>query len=200
MTSLDVWDAVTPFRVLVVPGLHNSVPAHWQSRWQGLHPAMERVQQDDWDAPELDAWSARLDQLRATDRRPTLFVAHSFGCLTTVASVHRDPSNVAGLLLVAPADPVKFGVADRLPHQALGCPSTVIASDDDPWMTLAGAALWARRWGSTFLDVGPVGHINAESGLGDWAFGQQQLLALAQRTRNATALPVPAAARQVPQH
>ena len=188
MTKIHGWQALTPFRVLVVPGLHNSGAEHWQSRWQRLHPAMERVQQDDWDQSRLDAWSARLDQLRGEDERPTLFVAHSFGCLTTVASIQRHPDHVAGLLLVAPADPVKFGVADALPHTVLPCSSIVVASSDDPWMALTDAASWARRWGSEFTDIGPLGHINADSGLGDWPAGQQYLLTLAHRARLGSAV------------
>jgi predicted alpha/beta hydrolase family esterase len=80
------------FRVLIAPGLHNSGPDHWQSRWQRLFPAFERVQQDDWEAPDLTRWSARIDQIRRRDSRPTLVVAHSFGSLATVHSVARDPA------------------------------------------------------------------------------------------------------------
>ena len=47
------------YRVLIVPGLHNSGPEHWQSRWQRLYPQFERVEQDDWNLPDLAAWSAR---------------------------------------------------------------------------------------------------------------------------------------------
>jgi uncharacterized protein len=166
------------FRVLVVPGLHNSGPQHWQSRWQRLHPDFERVEQADWERPQLAAWSERLDRIRARDARPTLLVAHSFGCLTAVHSLARDPANAVGALLVAPADPDKFGVAAVLPHQRLPCPSIVIGSDNDPWMNIEHAACWAGRWGSRFIDAGPLGHINAESQLGDWPFGQRQLQAL----------------------
>lgn len=176
------------YRVLVVPGLHDSDEPHWQSRWQRLHPHYERVQQDDWNNPQLPAWSERLDALRALDRRPTLIVAHSFGCLTAAHSIAGDPRGVAGVLLVAPADPDKFGVAALLPHTALPCPSTVISSSDDPWMTLAGARLWAGRWHSRFIDIGARGHINGASDLGDWPFGQQQLQQLvAQETLRASA-------------
>lgn len=167
------------FRVLVVPGLHNSGEGHWQTRWQSLFPHFERVEQDDWEHPDLLRWSARLDEVRARDRRPTLFVAHSFGCLTTVHSITHDASGVAGLLLVAPADPAKFGVSALLPTEALACPSIVLASSDDPWMRLADAALWARRWGSEFIGAGALGHINAASGLEDWENGQRHLAQLA---------------------
>jgi len=172
------------FRVLVAPGLHDSGPEHWQSRWQRQYPAFERVRQDDWSDPVLPIWSARVDDVRRRDSRPTLIVAHSFGCLASVHSVAAAPAGIAGLLLVAPADPDKFGVAALLPHGPLPVPSILIASTNDPWMPLERARQWARRWGSTLIDAGALGHINAESGLGDWIFGQQQLQILVERAQN----------------
>ncbi|GGY65952.1 RBBP9/YdeN family alpha/beta hydrolase [Pseudoduganella albidiflava] len=172
------------FRVLVAPGLHDSGPEHWQSRWQRLYPAFERVCQDDWSDPVLPAWRARVDEVRRRDDRPTLIVAHSFGCLASVHSVAADPANVAGLLLVAPADPDKFGVAALLPREPLPVPSILIASTNDPWMPLERARQWAQHWGSSFIDAGALGHINAESGLRDWLFGQQQLQFLVDRAQN----------------
>jgi predicted alpha/beta hydrolase family esterase len=180
---------LSEFRVLVVPGLQNSGPEHWQSRWQRLYARFGRVVQDDWDTPDLPAWSARVTASRQQDRRPALLVAHSFGCLASVHSIAADPAQVAGLLLVAPADPGKFGVAGQLPWLALPCPSTMIASTDDPWMSLDNAALWARRWGSQFVNAGALGHINAGSGLGAWLFGQQQLQLLAERAHNGRRVP-----------
>lgn len=166
-------------QVIIVPGLHDSGPGHWQSRWQRAHPEFYRVRQDDWSDPALPAWSARLDEVRRRDPRPALFVAHSFGCLAAVHSIARDAGKVAGALLVAPADPDKFGVARLLPALPLACPSLMISSSNDPWMPAGQAALWAARWRSVLVEAGPLGHINAESGLGDWAFGIQQLQSLA---------------------
>jgi predicted alpha/beta hydrolase family esterase len=51
----------------------------------------------------------------------------------------------------------------------------VLASTDDPWMPLSGAAAWAARWGSRFVNAGALGHINAESGLGAWPAGWEHL-------------------------
>jgi predicted alpha/beta hydrolase family esterase len=175
-------------RVLVAPGLHDSGPEHWQSRWQRLYPAFERVQQEDWSDPVLPVWSARVDEMRRRDPRPTLILAHSFGCLASVHSVARDPAGIAGLLLVAPADPDKFGVAALLPDVPLPVPSIMIASTNDPWMPLERARQWARRWDSDFIDAGALGHINAESDLKDWLFGQQQLQSLVDRAQNAKPL------------
>lgn len=80
------------FRILVAPGLHNSGPDHWQSRWQRLYPRFERVEQKRWSDPVLLRWADRLDEVLDEDRRPTLIVAHSFGCLTTALSLSRSTS------------------------------------------------------------------------------------------------------------
>lgn len=172
------------YHVIIVPGLHDSSPEHWQSRWQRRHAEFSRVRQDDWHNPQLAAWAERLGQVRVRDPRPALIVAHSFGCLTAVHSIARDGGNVAGALLVAPADPDKFGVADLLPALSLPCPSILVSSSNDPWMSAARAAQWARRWGSELLEAGPLGHINAESGLGDWPAGVALLHTLADVAHN----------------
>ncbi|MBV7536978.1 alpha/beta hydrolase [Duganella sp. sic0402] len=180
--------AFEQLRVLIAPGLHNSGPDHWQSRWQQLFPAFERVQQEDWDVPDLPRWSARVDALRQrggeADRRPTLIVGHSFGALATVHSVARNPANVVGVLLVAPADPDKFNVAQLLPQQALPVSSIMVGSTNDPWMAAPRAEQWAHRWHSRFINGGPLGHINAESGLGDWPEGLETLYFLADQAHN----------------
>ena len=180
------------YQVILVPGLHNSSADHWQSLWHASHPEFYRVEQDDWDDPDLPGWTARLDQVRALDPRPALFIAHSFGCLASVASIAANPADVAGALLAAPADPHKFGIDAALPHAALPAPSILISSRDDPWMAPAGAALWAHRWASELLDAGAIGHINAASGLGDWPFGRNALQSLVERasSNHAAAKPV----------
>lgn len=173
------------YRVLVAPGLHGSGPEHWQSRWQRLYPAFERVEQTQWSQAELPRWSLRLGEVLARNRRPAVIVAHSFGCLATV---HRAAALAAGdeaipiaaALLVAPADPDKFGVAGEVGHR-LPFPALVVGSEDDPWMSAPRARHWAGVWGADFLSAGALGHINAESGLGDWTDGQRLLLALLER-------------------
>ena len=172
------------FHFILVPGLHDSGPGHWQSRWERLDPGFDRVRQEDWAHPRLVAWAARVDQLRARDPRPAILVAHSYGCLASVHSIARAGVGVAGALLVAPADPDKFSVANLLPATALPCPSIVVASRDDPWMAFGDAAAWAGRWGSRLIDAGALGHINAESGLGDWQAGQCNLHKLVELAHN----------------
>ncbi|WP_025915976.1 alpha/beta hydrolase [Herminiimonas sp. CN] len=163
------------YRVLIVPGLHNSGAGHWQTRWQQRYPAFERVEQEQWDRPELPRWSERLAQVLRTSIQPTLIVAHSFGCLTTLHAAGLGGFKLAGALLVAPADPEKFGVQQALRNARLACPAVVVGSANDPWMTRSRAAEWAAIWRCGFVNAGALGHINAESGLEDWPFGLGQL-------------------------
>ncbi|WP_019141585.1 RBBP9/YdeN family alpha/beta hydrolase [Noviherbaspirillum massiliense] len=165
-------------RVLLVPGLNGSGPAHWQSRWQQLFPHFERVEQADWSVPDLETWAARVGEELARSSRPTWIAAHSFGCLAVVRQARFQSPNLAGALLVAPADPHKFGLADALRHARMPCPAILVGSLNDPWMASADAAVWARRWGCAFVNAGRAGHINADSGLGDWADGLELLSCL----------------------
>ncbi|WP_197324132.1 RBBP9/YdeN family alpha/beta hydrolase, partial [Ralstonia solanacearum] len=100
-----------------------------------------------------------------------VLVAHSFGCLASLHWAAQVRDTVAGVLLVAPADPDKFGVADRLPQRALPFPAVLVASRNDPWLGYGLAAEWGARWGAEVVDAGHAGHINADSGLGEWEPG-----------------------------
>ncbi|MES2153189.1 MAG: alpha/beta hydrolase [Pseudomonadota bacterium] len=163
-------------QIVLVPGLHDSGPDHWQSRWHRTMPGSLRVEQDDWDRPDLDAWSARLERVLVRDGRRNILVAHSFGCLVAVHRIAQGGAGyIGGALLVAPADPGKFGLTSSVPATELACPTLMVSSRNDPWMAEACAAGWARRWGSILLDAGALGHINAESGLGGWQFGLDAL-------------------------
>lgn len=172
-----------PVRLLIIPGLHDSGPGHWQTWLQTQYRGAARVRQQDWARPDLDAWSAQI--ARTVDSAPpsTLWiaVAHSFGCLALahhLRAASRQPREHGGIrsaLLVAPADPAKFGVIHRLPHHGLGLPATVVASETDPWMALHSAQDWAARWGARLHNLGPAGHINAESGFGPWPWARLRI-------------------------
>ena len=163
-------------RVLIIPGLYGSGPAHWQSWLQSRLPQAVRVEQRDWNEPDLESWSARIAEvLDESPHTPHVAVAHSFGCLALAhclgqhrARPVRDDARggVHGALFVAPAEPERFRLADRLPRQLLGLPATVFASDTDPWMSAQSARRWAAIWGANLVNLGDVGHINAESGFG----------------------------------
>ena len=173
--------------VLVLPGFHGSGPEHWQTLWAVRHPGFRRVEQADWETPRCRDWVARLDAAVAEHGQRALLVAHSAGCALVAHWVAARRGVVRGALLVAPSDterpsfpagPTGFA---PLPLVRLPFPSTVVASADDPYVSLERATLFARAWGSRFVDVGAAGHVNAASGLGDWPAGFELLLELAAR-------------------
>ncbi|HEX2009775.1 MAG TPA: alpha/beta hydrolase [Roseateles sp.] len=162
-------------RLLIIPGLRDSGEAHWQSWLQQQYRDARRVVQRDFSQPDLTRWAERIQTtLDAAPAGPWIAVAHSFGCLALARHLADHPDSPIRLVLfVAPAEPDKFGLAELLPRQRLPVPSTLIASQNDPWMTAASAQRWAQRWGASFSNLGPVGHINAESGFGPFPLARR---------------------------
>lgn len=175
--------ALANFPVLIVPGLRNSDDRHWQSLWQVRLPHSKRIQVEDWNTPNLNAWRAAIAVELAQQDEPVVLIAHSFGALASAAIAAEFPTKVAAVLLVAPADPDKFGIAQQLPQDFLPVPATVIASSNDPWMTEHKAAYWALLWGADYLRIKQVGHINSDSHLGLWPEGINQLRSLLSRAK-----------------
>ena len=60
-------------------------------------------------------------------------------------------------------------------RQRLPFPSLLVGSRNDPYCRFDKAQALASAWGSRFVDLGERGHINAESGLGDWRAGRDLL-------------------------
>ncbi|RKT47167.1 RBBP9/YdeN family alpha/beta hydrolase [Thiocapsa rosea] len=171
---------------LIIPGFRGSGPDHWQTWMEPLVSGARRVEQIDWDAPMLMTWADAVAVAIRGSSRPVWLVAHSFGCLAAITAAAGLSSRIAGALLVAPADPERFSllgskeagrdddlpsIAAHLPREALSFPSLVVASANDPWMSSAKVAEWARCWESVVVDIGRAGHINTESGFGPWPEG-----------------------------
>ncbi len=173
--------------ILIVPGYHGSGDAHWQSWLQRELPQARRLSGVDWEKPVLQEWSQAIVRELNSVRGKTVIVAHSFGCLATALAVASSPQSVAGILLVAPADPERFdldglrvnnsghlifkdsvSVASLLQEAPLDAQGLVIGSRNDPWMKLQHAYAWSKRWAIGFHDAGNAGHINTESGFGPW--------------------------------
>jgi predicted alpha/beta hydrolase family esterase len=169
--------------VLIVPGLGNSGPGHWQSLWEA-RAGYVRVQQRDWDYPVLSEWLGSLDRAVQEAAADVLIVAHSLGTLLVTHWLARTQARIGGALLVAVPDPQAPG----FPPQARGfapvsqfpldCASIVVASIDDPYGDLPFARRCAKSWGSRLVNIGQAGHVNAASGLGEWNEGHRLLESL----------------------
>ena len=186
--------------VLILPGWHNSGPDHWQSLWQTTH-GFTRVEQHDWQRPLRGDWISRLEDVllsgthhpgddndndndnHANTTGAAVLVAHSLGCIHVAAwaSISRNTHRVKAALLVAPPDVEREDTGQMLPSwspvalQRLPFPTVVMASSNDPFCDLPRARAFAQAWASDFVNVGPHGHLNAASGLGDWPGAYHQL-------------------------
>lgn len=174
-----------PHQVLILPGWQNSGPAHWQSRWEALH-GYPRVDQHDWMNPRRGDWMARLEEAVLGVDGPVVLVAHSLGCLLVAAWAghSQNTHRVHAALLVAPGDAEREAMRPVLPSwspipmQRLPFTSVLVGSRNDPYCDFGRAQALATAWGSRFIDLGEAGHINADSGLGDWPQGHAWLQAL----------------------
>ena len=181
-------------RVLLLPGWQNSGEGHWQTRWEHLH-GFERVQQDDWWWPRRGDWMMQLEESLLADERPAVLVAHSLGChLVTAWAAHsQHTARVVAALLVAPPDlgraegppPPQLQAWAPVHRQPLPFASTAVLSADDPFSRVEHSLALAAAWGSAVVKLGPVGHVNADSGLGDWPEGLALLHGLLRRVGGA---------------
>lgn len=181
--------------VVIVPGWRNSGPGHWQSLWAERLPKVQRVFQDDWLHPRQRAWVQRLVETVEQADGPVVVAAHSLGCIATTHLPPSTASRIAGALLVAPADPSRRGVlADfaPVPHLKLPYPSIVVASSNDPFCPVRLAQAYARAWGSEFVRLNEAGHINVDSGHGDWPLGLALLQSLGAQTTTTNGEPLAA--------
>jgi uncharacterized protein len=165
--------------ILLVPGLWNSGPEHWQSHWERARSDCRRVLQKDWETPKRTDWAAALEAAVAAAGGPVVLAAHSLGCALVAhwAGGSRHLAKVRGALLVAPSDveapsyPAGTTGFAPMPLEKLPFPSIVVMSTDDPYVTAGRARQFSRAWGSRLVDVGPKGHINSASALGMWPEG-----------------------------
>ena len=165
---------------VIVPGVGGSEHDHWQSWLQRQLKSCSRVQQQDWNKPVLHTWVEQFVKTVQAIQEPIQIVAHSFGCLTTVAALAQHPElnqKIKNLVLVAPANPARFGVAgfardsqndyQQYFHQLkLQVPTQMIISENDPWLNFQDALQLAKAWKIRPKNLGQVGHINVASGFG----------------------------------
>jgi len=169
-------------QILLLPGWQNSGTEHWQSLWHQQF-GYTWVEQHDWMRPLRGDWIARLEDVVLSEEAPLVLVAHSLGCQLVAAwAAHsRHTGRVKAALLVAPGDAQCDELRPVLPSwsppvlQRLPFRSCLVASSDDPYCSLTRAGEFASAWGSGLVNPGALGHLNADSGLGDWPQGQSLL-------------------------
>jgi predicted alpha/beta hydrolase family esterase len=125
----------------------------------------------------LTDWIAALDREISRSKTPPVLVVHSLACQLVAHWAASAQARILGVFLVSAPDPtgeVYLTEAPSFanpPRRRLPFPSLLIASTDDRFGSLDYATESAAVWGSELIDVGALGHINANSGIGDWPEG-----------------------------
>ena len=169
---------------LIVPGLNNSDEKHWQTFWEKSLPNTLRVQQHNWDNPQKDDWIATLGETVQKLDQDTIIVAHSLGVATTVMYLTQNqgkiPVHLKGAFLVSPSDVDNIEVIKSfapMPLEKLPIPACVVASENDPFVSMERAEFFASAWGVKLFNAGKLGHINSASDLREWELGRAFLAA-----------------------
>lgn len=171
-----------PIHYIIAPGFQNSGTEHWQTRWEQHLPNTRRTQPSSWTNPEHDDWVNALEREIRAAEGPVILIAHSLGTITVAEWATRHPSDkVLGALLVAIPDVQRPDLPEAIQGfsnprlEPLPFPSIAVLSSDDPFSALPRGRLYAQRFGSRIEEIGNAGHINHDSGLGDWEAGYQWL-------------------------
>ncbi len=172
--------------LVIVPGLRDHVPDHWQTILAQQLPEAVTVPRMERDKLSCAAWVTLLDQSLAAIEGPVVLVAHSAGVMIVVHWARRHRRAIRGALLAAPPDfesplPAGYPTQDVLrengwlptPLAPLPFPAIVAASTNDPLGRFDRVATLALAWGSRLVDVGAVGHLNPAAGFGEWPRARQ---------------------------
>ncbi len=180
--------------VLIVPGLRDHVPQHWQTLLAQDLPDSRSVPPMGRTDLDCGARVRALEAAVAAIDGPVLLVAHSGGCIMVAhwAAQTQRAGQVHAALLATPPDferPMPEGypsMADLesagwfpVPKERLPFQSVVLTSDDDPLGERGAVEALARGWGSRQLHLGAVGHLNPASGFGPWPRAKELVAALA---------------------
>ncbi len=164
--------------ILILPGFGDSGPDHWQTRWERKLSTARRVVQSDWNRADREQWTGAITAAVEQAKKPVVLVAHSIAVAAVAHAAAQLPRPIAGAFLVALSDwnrpqllpGVKHDFAP-IPQTRFSFPSVLVASRNDPLCDFEVAAMHALAWGSSLIDAGDAGHINAESGHGPWPEG-----------------------------
>ncbi|WP_186297578.1 RBBP9/YdeN family alpha/beta hydrolase [Sedimenticola selenatireducens] len=171
-----------PIHYIIVPGYQNSGPDHWQTLWEKRLLNSRRNQPSSWDHPEHDDWVIALNRAVDSTTDPIIFIAHSLGTITVAEWARQYASDrIIGALLVAIPDVQRPDLPEVIQGfsnpilEPLPFPAIAVLSNNDPYAALSRGRLLAERFGAQIQEIGNYGHINHESGLGEWEIGLKWL-------------------------
>jgi hypothetical protein len=166
----------------ILPGYGNSSDGHWQSVFEKKLPNCRRIHQLNWEAPTREDWVMQLQKvLEPLKMEPVVVITHSLGGIALLHWIEQYHPKLLGAFIVAPPDlenpAMDLGLESfcPMPTQALSFPAMMVASSNDPWMSLERSRHFAQLWNCKLIEIGEAGHINPDSGFGNWEEGFELL-------------------------
>ena len=168
-------------KLITLPGIGGSGDTHWQTLWEREDTSILRFAPTSWDNPDLTDWVNTLENAVASVKEPPVLIAHSLACLLVPHWMKRTELRVMGVFLVAvpdpdgPVFPAQAHTFKNVPEDPISVPSVLITSSNDPYGTVEYAHKRADQWRSSIIEIGTCGHINENSGIGEWEQGRALL-------------------------
>lgn len=168
--------------ILIVPGLRDRVPDHWQTLLEARLSAFRSVPPLETNKLDLGARIAAIEKAINDIDGQIIVVAHSGGTIMFAhwAQTH-STEKIRGALLAVPPDfekplPSGYPAIEELkkngwlpvPRTPLPFRSIVTVSENDPLGGIAAVSALASDWNSQIVNLGKVGHLNPASGYGNW--------------------------------
>lgn len=169
-----------------LPGIYGSDETHWMSIWEANDASFLRFEPGSWAEPDLHDWCAALD--KAIKSPDTVLVAHSLSCLLVSHWADRFQTPVRGAILVGIPDPdgPNFPKAASSfkspPCKTFSFPTMGLVSSNDHYGSTRFNEFVRSKWEVPLIELGALGHMNEDSGLGSWSQGQQLVKAFAAGT------------------
>jgi len=172
-------------RVLILHGLGGSSYPHWQSklackiaRDYGVvsFPLLKNK-----DNPNLNEWLEQLDS-EIKNFKPNIIVCHSLANTLWFWYATKSSFLVDRLYLVAmpslntKEEVIKSFFPAPLPKSLNAKDVTFVASSNDIWCSLDEVEEIAKRYNAKLKVLPNAGHINVDSGFGDWEWIEKELL------------------------
>jgi len=168
-------------QILIAPGFQGSGEDHWQTYWQRENKEYIRIEQCNWTLPDAEEWVDTIENYVRETSGEVVVVAHSLACIALAIWAQRTKLTIKGALLVAPPNtkdeklkPFLKGFSS-VPLVELPFKSILLASTNDEYNPIEQSEYLAKNWGSTFVNIGEKGHINAHSNIGNWPEGRAYL-------------------------
>ena len=167
--------------VLIVPGLRDHVPGHWQTLLEAKLSKVRSVPPLENDKLNCTARVEAIQRAIEQIEGPIIVVAHSGGVIMMLHWAQKYQHPIKGALFATPPDfetplPAGYPTLETLrvngwlpiPRTPLPFPSIVAASENDPLANLERVVDMARDWNSELVNLGKVEHLNPASGYGEW--------------------------------